>query len=412
VFLSTNDIDTRHLMCMIYTCTFQIRINAFTVFIQQAANESNPMKVAVPFLVSTLLLLLLQGPCQADLQDAAEAPEARTAIPSSLRRDRSDRELSTGSERVLVQYLNEQGREKALARSSRLYHDFHRKNVLAIEIDKQNLMALSNNPNIVSIEDDGVYEAQGFHERTLADNEHEYRTLQQQQQVTPYGISLVQADRLSIGPHPVKVCITDTGVAKKHPDLTKKRLKGADRDSSINGALLYWHVDAVGHGTHVTGTITATNNNFGVRGIGNIPIFMTRALDDSGGARESDVYGAVEQCTHSGAKIISMSIGGSGMSQTFKDLLTSLYDEHGFLLVAAAGNSGANSVSWPAAHPRVIAVSAVNEDRSIWSSSNYGNEVELSAPGNMVLSTTINSVGAFVYRQVRVDALGNYAFGP
>jgi serine protease len=355
--------------------------------------------------MKTLALLLLyilscHGQDHAAPQEnpASAVHDVQSTSRTFLRqRDQSDRELSGSTTRVMVQYTNDQGKDEIIARSARLYHDFHKRNVIAVEIDEHDLQELRNSPNIRSIEEDRIYEAQGFHEQTLTEEEHNHRRLQQ---TTPYGISMVQADQLSVGRNRVKVCIADTGVARKHPDLQRRFSRGANRNSSINGAQLYWRIDARGHGTHVTGTINAANNGFGVRGIGAIPVYMTRALDDNGQARESDVYGAVEQCLYSGAKVISMSLGGGGMSQTFKDLLTSLYDDHGFLLVAASGNNGQNAVSWPAAHPRVVAVGAVQEDRSIWPNSNYGSQVELAAPGRMILSTTVNSVGAYVYRYV------------
>ncbi|GKY92203.1 hypothetical protein MPSEU_000191500 [Mayamaea pseudoterrestris] len=351
--------------------------------------------------VGYLLLVsgLIQVQCALDVPEediAADSPTTRQE-QSSIAKPKlhqSSRALQRNTERVLVKYYNEQGKQQVLARSSRMYHQFTKKNVMAVEIDVRNLRKLRRNANIASIEQDRIYEEQGFHEYTLTEEEQSHRKLQQ---TMPYGISMVQADQLNVGRYPVAVCIADTGVAKKHPDLPKGLLKGADRRSNITNMRLRWRKDRRGHGTHVAGTITAKDNGFGVRGIGKIPIFVTRALDDSGQARESDVYEAVEQCTKSNARIVSMSLGGGGMSQTFKDLLTSLYDNNGFLLVGASGNNGANTVSWPAAHPRVIGVGAVQDDRSIWPASNYGSQVELSAPGKMILSTTINAAGSYVY---------------
>jgi subtilisin family serine protease len=337
-----------------------------------------------------LLLALLRVRSEPDGKDGAEvqAPEARDDGASqmkqrpNLRQEQSARELVVSSSRVLIKYSNEQGKLDALDLSTRVYHDFDEGNILAVEVDEAHLAELYNNSDIDSIEEDRFFYEQGFHERDLTEDEHEVRRLQQQ--VTPYGISMVQADQMVVGPYPVKVCIADTGVARRHPDLQQCSLSGANRYSNINGSPLYWRVDVRGHGTHVTGTVTAKSNNIGVRGIGNIPVYMTRALDDSGGARESDIYAAVQQCANSGASM--------------QNLLTNLHDSRGFLLVAASGNNGANGVSWPGAHPRVIAVGAVQEDKTLWPGSNYGSQLELTAPGKMILSTTVNSVGQYVSR--------------
>jgi hypothetical protein len=350
--------------------------------------------------IAFLLVLSVFGHVRSE-NDQRDGVEAVIPQPkkSYLRGDQSVRELGVYSARVMVHYANDKGREEALAQSSRLYHDFHEDRVLSIEIGESNIAELADSPNVISIEEDRIYTEQGFHERTLSEEEYEQRRLQQKR---PYGVTMVQADQLKVGPNPVRVCIADTGAAFRHPDLPRWLMNGADRDSSITGSRLYWKIDARGHGSHIAGTISAKDNSIGVRGIGKIPLYITRALDDNGGARESDVYSAIAQCTYSGAKVISMSLGGSGMSQNFKDLLTNLYDNHGFLLIGASGNDGVNSVAWPAAHPRVIAVGAVQEDKTIWSGSNYGSEVELSAPGKSILSTTINSSGQFIYRYVPI----------
>ena len=342
------------------------------------------------------LLLLLSGLLQAQCHEATqETAQVNKITKAYLRRDTSDRELSEPSARVLVQYTNHQGKDEALARSSRLYHDFDEQGVVSIEVTEEHLRELSNNPNIASIEEDGIFQEQGYHESDLTMEDPEHRRLAQ---TTPYGITMVQGDQLNVGKSPVTVCIADTGVASSHPDLPRRRLNGANRYSSASNQPLYYNVDARGHGTHCTGTINAKRNQFGVRGIGKIPVYMTRALDDNGQARESDIYAAVQQCSNSGAKVISMSLGGGGMSQTFKDMLTSIYDDKGILLVAAAGNSGINDVMWPAAHPRVMAIGAVDDTATKWSGSNYGSELELAAPGKMVLSTSVNTEGQYVYR--------------
>ena len=332
-----------------------------------------------------IALLVLSGLLQVQCQDV----KAR----SNLRREQSSRALSDCSVRVMVKYANDQGKDVALAHATRMYHDFHGQGLISIEMEEADIEMLMKDPNIVDVEEDHVYQEQGFHERTLTVDDHEHRRLQQK---VPYGITMVQADQLNVGPYPVKVCIADTGVARNHPDLTATLLTGASRYSSQMQPL-YWNIDARGHGSICAGIVSARNNGYGVRGIGNIPVYVTRALDDKGQARESDIYAAVQQCGSSGAKVISLSLGGNGMSQSFKDLVASLY-ARGILIVAASGNNGANSVSWPAAMGQVVAVGAVQEDRSRWSGSNYGWQVELAAPGKMVLSTTVNSVGQYVYR--------------
>lgn len=173
----------------------------------------------------------------------------------------------------------------------------------------------------------------------------------------PYGKAKVQGDLLELGPDPVLICIADTGGARRHPDLrNQKQMKGSNRYSKADNTKLKWRSDVRGHGTHVCGTIIATpDNNIGIQGIapGN-PMFITRALDDKGTARESDIMESVEQCAEAGAKIISMSLGGGGITTMFKDYFNELYYDRGILIVSAAGNNGDNVEKWPGALPSVI----------------------------------------------------------
>jgi subtilisin family serine protease len=63
------------------------------------------------------------------------------------------------------------------------------------------------------------------------------------------------------------------------------------------------------------------------------------------------------------------------------------------VLVAAAGNEGGNSVSYPARYPNVIAVAATDSSNSHAAFSNYGPEVDLSAPGVSIVSTRPGGYG-------------------
>jgi serine protease len=295
--------------------------------------------------------------------------------------------------RVIVKYKTEAGRTTALDLSTFVYHDFVNDTSVVIELDPSSILELENlRGDIVSVEGDDLWVEQGYLVEHL---DPKVRKLNQE---TPWGIDMVEAPSVPIGAYKALVCVIDTGAAKKHPDLPKALMSGVNRFSKIDNKKLRWLQDMRGHGTHVAGTISARDwNGIGVRGIGRIPLFITRGLDDEGNARESDILEAIEQCEQSGARIITLSLGGNSLSTMFMDKLTYLYDEKGILIFAAAGNDGQATAKYPAAHPRVVSVAAVNEDGSHWSSSNTGDTIELSAPGNLILSTSVNGAGAFVY---------------
>jgi subtilisin family serine protease len=120
-----------------------------------------------------------------------------------------------------------------------------------------------------------------------------------------WGIAAVQADQLEVGPHDVTVCVVDTGIASHHPDFDYDRISGVDRTD--RPTTWYWNQDRAGHGTHVSGIVAASSKNgYGVKGVGDFPLLIVRALGDDGTGFESDIWKAVETCIGHGANIINM----------------------------------------------------------------------------------------------------------
>ncbi|MEU3774068.1 S8 family serine peptidase, partial [Streptomyces sp. NPDC032472] len=151
--------------------------------------------------------------------------------------------------------------------------------------------------------------------------------------------------------------------------------------------------DSSWHGTHVAGTIAAaTNNAKGVAGIAyNAKIQPVRVLGKCGGAT-SDIVDAITWAsggTVAGipanatpAKVINMSLGGSGTCSTSYQNAINAAVARGTTVVVAAGNSNADASGFtPASCSNVITVAATNRtgDRSFYS--NFGNTVDIAAPG-------------------------------
>jgi len=188
----------------------------------------------------------------------------------------------------------------------------------------------------------------------------------------------------------VKVGIVDTGIDQSHPDLVGKAVGCATSYNSgvaiINGVC----ADDNGHGSHVSGTISAnTNNGQGVAGVAfNSPIVMCKALATAAGTGlTSDIANCINWTAKQGVKVISMSLGG-GDNQTLKTAVQNAYASGtGVLLVAAAGNDGDGTLNYPAAYPEVVSVAATDNRDQRASFSNANADVEIAAPGVNVQST-------------------------
>jgi thermitase len=187
-----------------------------------------------------------------------------------------------------------------------------------------------------------------------------------------------------------KVGIVDTGIDKTHPDLAGKAVGCA---TSYNAGLLIHNglcPDDNGHGSHVSGTISAnTNNGQGVAGVAfNSPIVMCKALATAAGTGlTSDIANCINWVAGQGVKVISMSLGG-GDNATLKAAVQRAYNNgNGVLVVAAAGNDGDGTLEYPAAYPEVVSVAATDNRDHRASFSNANSDVEIAAPGVDVEST-------------------------
>ncbi|KAI2500245.1 PA domain [Fragilaria crotonensis] len=294
-------------------------------------------------------------------------------------------ESSTGQEtsrasRVFVEYHGAEGRKAILDRAKSIIKEYTDENSMVVEIDEDSRKTLLAHDLIKGLESDEPVEGFGSIHRHL---------LHAASENIPWGIGMIQADQLPIGPYPVKVCIADTGYGLGHPDLPSRGKVNGNDAVSKTGELWSWNIDFNGHGTHIAGTIAALGrNNIGVRGAGDIPLHITRSLDDKSGGFESDVLDAVDQCVASGAKIINLSLGGDVMSERSRLKYEKIVNQLGVMVVAAAGNQGQNRQAYPASHPAVISVTAIYAWKNYWEGSNFSNQVELAAPGHNILSTT------------------------
>ena len=236
----------------------------------------------------------------------------------------------------------------------------------------------------------------------------------------------------------VNVAVLDTGITD-HPDLADNVVGGTDmisttfvsndgdgRDSDPSDPGDWVDANYCGggypadssswHGTHVSGTISAiTNNAYGVAGVGYnlLKVVPVRVLGKCGGytsdIADGIVWAATGNSNPNKAKVINMSLGGSGSCSTTYQQAINTAVAAGTTVVVSAGNSNANAANYsPASCDNVISVASTGRTGGKAYYSNYGALVDFAAPGgdmstggaNGVLSTLNDgdqSPGASIY---------------
>jgi len=184
----------------------------------------------------------------------------------------------------------------------------------------------------------------------------------------------------------VIVAVIDTGVGYKDhgkfkalEDLNKtKFIKGVTftPDGPPDG------IDDHAHGSHVAGTIAqSTNNGLGVTGIAPRAVIMPlKVLSANGEGTVQDISTAIRYAADNGAKVINMSLGGSMPSKIMEDAVDYAH-EKGVLVICAAGNDHSKNVGYPAGYKNCMSVSAIDKNEGLAWYSNYGKDIDISAPG-------------------------------
>ncbi|MFF2330736.1 MULTISPECIES: type VII secretion-associated serine protease mycosin [unclassified Streptomyces] len=190
----------------------------------------------------------------------------------------------------------------------------------------------------------------------------------------------------------VTVAVIDSGVDASVPDLQGRVLKGLDLAKDSAGDE---HTDYDNHGTGIASMIAGIGNarggggSFGLApGVKILPIRLRDNAGKVNGATgnkyfNEDLSVAIRFAVDHGAKIINASVGDSiGGSQQLTDSVKYALAK-GALIFAAVGNSAdeGNLIEYPAGTPGVVGVGAIGKDLHKADFSQYGSQVDLSAPG-------------------------------
>jgi serine protease len=184
----------------------------------------------------------------------------------------------------------------------------------------------------------------------------------------------------------VTVAVIDSGVDADHPDLQGQVLKGLDLvDDKGDG-----DTDLVGHGTTVAAIIAGKDDAGGVVGIApKAKILPVRVLDQENRYDDAMIVAqGVRWAVDNGARVINLSLGGSGSSAALAAAIDYAFARD-VVVVACTGNASASAstgVWYPAREPGVLAVAGMERDGDVlWSGSITGKETVVTAPATQLV---------------------------
>ncbi|MCB1528561.1 MAG: S8 family serine peptidase [Hyphomicrobiaceae bacterium] len=214
---------------------------------------------------------------------------------------------------------------------------------------------------------------------------------QRRETLPQYALGMIDASdalRISRG-QGVLVAIIDTGIDEKHPELE-------GTIAAHFNAFPSKPLTPDRHATGIAGIITAKNQLAGIAPDARVlaiqaftPTKPTNEQRDIGGAGTSHrIVVGLNWALMKGARVVNMSFAGPKMDAQVARLIVK-GNEAGVVFVAAAGNGGPTApAAFPAAHPSVIAVTAIDSGRQLYRHANLGRYVDLAAPGVDIMAAS------------------------
>ncbi|MCP3871749.1 MAG: S8 family serine peptidase [Desulfobacteraceae bacterium] len=173
----------------------------------------------------------------------------------------------------------------------------------------------------------------------------------------------------------VSVAVLDTGLNTRYLSDT---LNQASYDALTDENAIS---DADGHGTQMALIASGQVRPMGADPAEFLnPVISIRAFDDNGYTSNAVLIRSIDFAIKNGAKVLSLS-WGSETDSSFLESAMNYAKSKGLIVVAAAGNTPTGKPVYPSAYESVISVSALKPDGKPWEQSNYGDSVDLAAPG-------------------------------
>lgn len=283
--------------------------------------------------------------------------------------------------------------------SSQAEDNLEKNNMVTVMLTDSEAEELEEKPEVAFVEEDVEVKACGkscTNQYMKQIHKKKENRIQENKSKSQWNMRMIHSDKVTQDEH--------SNQLKRKGKSGKKKIKVAVLDSGVD----YWSdidlaeshtlvpkeeemsllfMDGTGHGNSVAGLIAAKDNEEGITGVNpNAEIYSIRVLDNDNCSPISRIVEGIYMAIERNVDIINMSFGVSTYSAALEQAVKDA-EKAGILMVAAAGNVGDKGVQYPAAFDEVIAVGSVDKDGNLASDSSTGGQVELVAPGELVMST-------------------------
>ena len=188
----------------------------------------------------------------------------------------------------------------------------------------------------------------------------------------------------------VTVAVIDSGIDLNHPELHGRIASGGYNFLADSANVQ----DEQGHGTAVGGLIAALSNNgrgiSGVTGSFPVQILPLKVIGNDGKGSSADVIRAIYYAMEKHVDVINMSLGSGTYSAAEKEAVGAALGQ-GITVIASSGNESSPDYYYPASYDGVISVGSINEQGEVSAFSNHNDRVDLTAPGEGIVTLGINN---------------------
>jgi subtilisin family serine protease len=177
----------------------------------------------------------------------------------------------------------------------------------------------------------------------------------------------------------ITIALIDSGISEFQEDEIDKSVVFAEDSVEY---------DTNGHGTMMLSLLRGYDDL--VDGISpNATVYSYKVVGDTGVIHGDVLAKAIEQAHTDGVDLINISLGSYLENDTVLEALKNAWQD-GIIIVASAGDYGANDMLFPANSEYVISVGAVNETGNVWDDTNLYTECDILAPGVSILTIDNN----------------------